>query len=113
MHELGLCGEIVDSLADLMQENHLTKIKSVTLRLGEETAVVPRFMMECWPAVIEDSPLKDCKLIIETVTATGQCHNCDTVFNLKENHLKCPICGCEDYDTITGFEYEISEILAE
>lgn len=111
MHELGLCGEIVDTLVSLKEEQKLNQITSVTLRLGEETAVVPRYMVECWPAVIENSPLQGCKLKIEIVKATGRCHECDCIFPLKENHLKCPKCGCEDFDTVTGFEYEISEIL--
>ena len=112
MHELGLCGEIVDSLISLMEKQSLKKITGVTLQLGEETAVVPRYMQECWPAVIDNTPLEGCKLNIEIIEATGRCHECDTVFPLKKNHLKCPTCGCEDFDTLTGFEYEISEILA-
>lgn len=113
MHELGLCGEIADSLIQLMEDKKLKCIKSVKLELGEETAVVPRYMIECWPAVIEDTPLEHCDLKIEIIEATGICHNCDTVFSLRKCHLRCPKCGCEDYDTISGFEYEITEIEAE
>lgn len=113
MHKLGLCGEMVDTLINFMEENNLTKIKSVTLQLGEETAVVPHYMLKCWPAVIENTLLENCKLNIETIKVTRRCHNCDNIFNLKENNLKCPRCKCEDYDNLTGFEYEIFEIIAE
>jgi Zn finger protein HypA/HybF involved in hydrogenase expression len=29
-----------------------------------------------------------------------------------EELKECPKCGCEDYDMLNGYEFEISEILA-
>ena len=112
MHEVGLAGEIVDRLIEIMDENNLTEIKSVTLRIGEATAVVPQYMLDCWPAVTEGTRIAKSELKIEKVTALGRCHECEEVFPILENHNRCPKCGCEDYDMMTGFEYEISDILA-
>ena len=94
-----------------MEENGLTVISEITLTVGEATGIVPRFMMECWPAAVEDSEkIKDCKLKIDFIESIGECHECETQFPIAKNKRVCPKCGCEDYDTITGYEFEISEI---
>jgi len=111
MHELGYAVQLVDTLKDFIAENGLSEISSVTLSVGEATAIVPRFFHECWPAAIEDEPaLKECELKIDFVKATGRCHDCEKEFIISDNHGKCPGCGSEDYDFITGYEFEISEI---
>lgn len=111
MHELGYAIEIIRTLEDFMETEHLSVIREVTLTVGEATGIVPRFMMECWPAAIADSDkIKDCELKIKEVKAFGECHNCDKQFPIAENKRICPFCGSEDYDMVTGYEFEISEI---
>ena len=111
MHELGYAVQIIRTLEDFMKENDLSVISEVTLTVGEATGIVPRFMMECWPAAVEDSELiKECKLKIDYVESIGECHECEKQFPIAKNKRKCPYCGCEDYDTKTGYEFEISEI---
>ena len=111
MHELGYAIELIRTLEDFMQENDLTVISEVTLTVGEATGIVPRFMHECWPAAIEDSDLiHDCKLNINMIEAMGECHNCEKTFPIAKCKRVCPYCGCEDYDTKTGYEFEITEI---
>lgn len=111
MHELGYAIEIIRTLEDFLKENNLSVISEVTITVGEATGIVPRFLKECWPAAIEDSEnIKDCKLKINWVEAIGECHNCEKQFPIAKYKLVCPHCGCEDYDTKTGYEFEISEI---
>lgn len=113
MHELGYAIEIIRTLEDVMKKENLKEIKEVTLTVGEATGIVSRFMYECWPAAIEDSDsIKDCKLVIKEVPAIGACHDCDEEFIVSKFHGKCPKCGGEDYDLLTGYEFEISEIKA-
>ena len=111
MHELGYAIELIRTLEDFMEEEHLSVITEVTLTVGEATGIVPRFMYECWPAAIEDSEkIHDCVLKIKEIKSIGECHNCEKQFPIAECRRVCPYCGCEDYDTVTGYEFEISEI---
>ena len=113
MHELGYATELVSTLEEYAKENNLTLISSVTLTVGEATGVIPHFMRECWPAAIEDSPvLKDSELKIDYKLVHGRCHKCENEFIVTEYGGKCPKCGCEAYDMLNGYEFEISEILA-
>lgn len=112
MHELGYAVEIVSTLEDYMKENKLTSIKSVTLTVGEATGIVPHYMMDCWPAAIENTPLANAELKIDFKRAIGHCRNCNQEFIISDYHGKCPKCSSEDYDIETGYEFEITEIIA-
>ena len=41
MHELGTVVYIIDTVDKLAVENHLTKIGSVTLEVGEVSGIIP------------------------------------------------------------------------
>ena len=111
MHELGYAVELIRTLEDFMKENNLEVISEVTLTVGEATGIVPRFLLDCWPAALEDSELiPNCKLNIDWVESIGECHNCEKQFPIAKSKRVCPYCGCEDYDTKTGYEFEITEI---
>ena len=113
MHELGYAIELIRTLEDVMVQEKLKEIKEVTLTVGEATGIISRFMYECWPAALEDSEtIKNCKLIIKEVRAKGACRNCDEEYIISNYHGKCPKCGSEDYDFLTGYEFEITEIKA-
>lgn len=111
MHELGYAYEIVATLKDFMFENGISKISSVTVEVGEATGVVPRFLLDCWPAVTDDEEaFKGSKLDVKIIPAKGHCINCDYEFILDKDHLNCPKCGSENVSFINGYEFEISEI---
>lgn len=112
MHELGLCSEMVKTLLDLMESEKLTLIEEVTITVGEATGVVPRYMYDCWPAVVEDTVLAKTKLKVNYVITLGRCHKCMHEYPLILNHEKCPECGCDEYDIINGYEFEITNIKA-
>lgn len=112
MHELGYAVELVNTLLDYMDKEKLTEIHSVTLQVGEATGIIPRYMMECWPAAVEGTKLAETKLKIDYVLAKGICRNCDYEYPITLSHGVCPKCGCDEYDMNTGYEFEITEIRA-
>ena len=111
MHELGYASQIEETLVDLMKEQSLTVISEVTVDIGEATGVVPRFLLECWPAAIEGTPIEGCVLKVNGIKATGECRRCEKTFPITLTHGVCPHCGSSDeYNILTGYEFEISEI---
>lgn len=111
MHELAYAVELVDTVEKFMKDNHLTEVTSVTLQVGEATGIVPRFMMDCWPAAVDESEhLKNCALVIDYRPAKGVCRNCNYEYVVSEHQGKCPKCGSDEYDLNTGYEFEITEI---
>ena len=111
MHELGYAVQIQETLEDLMKEQNLSVITSVTVDVGEATGVVPRFLAECWPAAIDGTRLEGCELKVNEIKAEGECRRCEKRFIVAGTHGVCPHCGAEDeYNMLTGYEFEITEI---
>ncbi len=112
MHELGFAVEIVKAVEDIMDEQHLTKVSTIVLTVGEATGIVPSYMKYCFPAAVDNTRLKGTKLEIEFIRAKGRCRKCGKEFVITDNHGCCPDCGSEDYEMITGREFLIKEIHA-
>ena len=48
MHELGIVYHIIDTLEQVAKDNELTHIDSVTMEVGEVSAVIPDYLTDCW-----------------------------------------------------------------
>ena len=47
MHELGIVFYIIDMVEELGQENCLSSVSKVNLRLGEVSGVIPDYLQDC------------------------------------------------------------------
>ena len=56
MHELGVVFHIMDSLESVAKENDVTQIQSVTIEVGEVSAVIPHYLTDCWHGPSKRSP---------------------------------------------------------
>jgi hydrogenase nickel incorporation protein HypA/HybF len=114
MHELGIAFELIDTLKGVCEKNHIKRLLSVTLKVGEASMVVPDYMMECWEAAVQDTDFKDTKLKMVKTIAKGRCNQCGYGFNIAKNDRKCPHCGAyDDFVPISGMDIEISKVEAE
>ena len=57
MHELGVVFHIADTLARIAEENQVTRIRRVTLELGEVSTVVPEYLIDVWNWNCKRTPL--------------------------------------------------------
>ncbi len=113
MHEMGIVFSLMDTLRSVMKENGVSKLKSVTLEVGEASLIVPRFMADCWDAARQKTEFKSTELKMDIVKAEGRCSKCGKAFFIAENNRICPHCGAEnDFVTISGMDLNIKEIEA-
>ena len=71
MHELGTVFYVIREVEQVVEENHLTKVASVTLEIGEVSGIIPYYLTDCWQWAIQKSQyLKEAELKIETVLTT-------------------------------------------
>lgn len=116
MHELGIVLSVADKVLEIARDNELTEIKSVTMQIGEISSVIPDYLMKCFPAAVERSPMfEGTKLKIEILPARYLCHVCGESFSLQE--LKeaggCPYCKeTQLLEMLTGRECFIKNIEA-
>lgn len=111
MHELGLLSEIVTQIEQVAAENNVTKIAKLVVEVGEFSGVIPSYLKECYPAVIEDTILEHTELVIETVKGRGHCNDCGADFDLVERMPGCPECKSPNCVVTEGANFIIKEIV--
>ena len=112
MHELGIVYEVIKIVDGFVKENQLTCVEKIVLEIGQLSQAIPRFIEECYPAAVSDTPYKDALLEIVTLPAIGSCKGCQTHYNVVEHKKICPQCGGDAFSLISGQEFNIKEIVA-
>lgn len=112
MHELGVVIHVIKTVEDFARSNHVSKIDTLVLQVGELSAMIPRYIEACYPAAAEGTMLQGSKLKIEIIPGNGLCKTCNKVFNLIKYNNKCNYCGSEQWQILSGKEFMIKEIIA-
>ncbi len=113
MHELGIIVHINRTLAEVAEENGVSRISRVTLELGEVSGIVPELLSDCWKFYRKKtSLLEEAELVIETLPAVTYCEDCGAHYETVRWGRKCPRCGSGRTYLIKGNECSIKEIEA-
>ncbi len=112
MHELGVVIEVVKTVKNFAEKNAVTKIEKIVLQIGELSSMIPKYIEACYPAAVDGTMMENTKLEIEILPGNGICSKCDHVLNIIQNKGKCPKCGNNNIQIISGKEFMIKEILA-
>jgi hydrogenase nickel incorporation protein HypA/HybF len=112
LHELGVVIEVVRTVEDFAKNNGVTKIDTLVLQIGELSSIIPKYVEACYPAAVDGTLLQETKLKIEILPGNAICKKCNKVFNLIANNKKCPNCGSDDWELLSGKEFMIKEIIA-
>lgn len=57
MHEFGVLKNAVKIVTEVAEKNHVSRIKFITLEIGEESSFEPIFFEKLYPAAIDSLPL--------------------------------------------------------
>ncbi len=72
MHELGVLNQVVRTVSRIADQNHIDKIKHITLDVGIDSTFVPVFLTKLYPVAIDRMELlKGSELKINMVPGTG------------------------------------------
>jgi hydrogenase nickel incorporation protein HypA/HybF len=96
----------------LVEENNLSKVEKIVLEIGQLSQAIPRFIKECYPAAVDETPYQDTELEIVVLPANAKCQSCDHIYNVIEHRKVCPNCGSEEFELVSGQEFNIKEVLA-
>ena len=112
MHELGVVFHVIKMVDEVAQENSLTRIKSVTLELGEVSTVIESYLHNCWKWAVkkQGGVWEDTELLVEPIPAITYCEDCQRTYGTVEHGKICPHCGSEHTYLIQGNEFNIKEI---
>ena len=112
MHELSIISALVKTVEQIMQQEGLTQVETIVLQVGELSGVVPHFVEECYPAAVYQTSLEQTKLKMEIIPGIVRCQDCGEEFSGYQFNLKCPKCGSERLDALSGREFILKEIVA-
>ena len=113
MHELGTVLYVIKQVEQVVEENKLSQVASVTLQIGEVSGIVPEYITDAWKwAVKESTYLKETELKIEKLDAVTFCEDCKQTYPTVKYAKICPHCKSEHTYLVSGNEYNIKEIEA-
>lgn len=113
MHELGTVIYIIETVEKLAVENKLTAVNSVTVQVGEVSAIIPDYLVDFWKYARRRSDLlKDTELKVEPINAVTFCESCMKTYPTLKYGRECPYCHSPNTFLVTGNEYIIKEIEA-
>lgn len=113
MHELGTVTYIINTVENICKEQNLTKVQSVTVEIGEVSAIVPEYIVDFFNWSKQKSEfMQDATMIIETLHAVTYCQDCGKTYPTLEFGKECPYCHSPNTFLVTGNEYNIKQIEA-
>lgn len=111
MHELGLLLQTAETVERVAKGNHVDKVLTIDLDIGEATGVIPEFFTTLYPAAQEQYPvLSEAKLEINMIPAKTHCLDCDAVYNSKKSFDTCVRCHSTNLELVSGAELQIRSL---
>ena len=72
MHELGVLYQAVKTVDRVAEQNRISKIKHITLEVGEESGYVPAFFEKLFPVAVDKFPkMREAQLRIRMAPGEG------------------------------------------
>jgi len=110
MHELSIAQSIVDIVQANLPAADTHAVKSVKLKIGQLSGVVPDSLDFCFGAIIQGTSLQGANLDIEKVPFVLRCRTCKTSFESEAGIVLCQKCGGTDTEVVSGTELQVVEI---
>ena len=111
---MGIVLHLTRSLEETAREQHLKKIGSVTLQVGEVSGIMTDLFVDCWNYFKVRHPvLSESELRLETLPAVTWCDSCKRTYETLHYGKECPYCHSFETWLLNGSECIIKEIEAE
>lgn len=109
MHELSICQALIDVAAEALGRLSVPppRVRSVEVRVGRLTAVVPDLLRFHFDLLSPGTALEGATLAIEEVPARGRCAACRLAFAVEHVPVWCPACGSGDVTVTGGLDLDV------
>jgi hydrogenase nickel incorporation protein HypA/HybF len=108
MHELSIAISIFDVVEEELLRRGEERVAAVHLKLGPLSGVVKDSLMAAFDLAREETPWKDCRLVIEEIPIVVHCPVCNTKRSvISIQNMCCAVCASPTPDVLTGRELEV------
>lgn len=113
MHEMALAENVLELILESARDQHFTRVKTVTLEIGQLAAVETDALRFCFEAVTRDSLAENAELIIIETAGVGRCRACGATVAMSEKYGLCASCDSPQLDIVSGDEMRVKELAVE
>ena len=113
MHEMALTQSIVEIVEESASQHGLTRVRRITLTVGELADVVEESLRFCFEAMTPGTIMEDAELVWERVEASSRCVMCGAEFRPDPLDFTCPECQNPFTEVFKGKEFAIASIEAD
>ena len=110
MHEMSIAQSLVEILQDEMVKHHAQSLKSVTLHIGQLSAIVPESLSFCFEVITSGTNMEGAKLQTEIIPLKARCLDCESVFEIENYAFHCSHCGSVNLDMESGRDLSIIDM---
>ena len=113
MHEMSIAQSILDIVLQESQTHQVSQVLSISLKLGELSAVEPESLRFCFGLLTQGTLAEGARLDIERQPITCRCRDCGSNFTVRELTFNCPTCKGSGLEMLTGRELSIESFEGE
>jgi hydrogenase nickel incorporation protein HypA/HybF len=112
MHETAIVEGLMRILEAQAAQHRVTRILSVTVKVGRLRAVEPQQLIACFEMFAEGTVAEGARLVIDSMPVRARCKACETEFEVPRFRFECPGCAGGDVAVIQGQELYIESFEA-
>ena len=113
MHEMGIAIQIVNIVNQSLPPGEPLRVKTIQLKLGRLTAIVPQSLSFCMEVATKDTPLEGVELVFKEVPIRVECAACGEETEIQEPPFVCGACGKDQVRIVSGREMIVEAIEVE
>ncbi|MGY2894206.1 hydrogenase maturation nickel metallochaperone HypA/HybF [Deinococcus sp. UYEF24] len=110
MHEASIALSLIGVAETVALENGGGRVTSLTVRIGQWSAVVPAALHAAFPACAEGTLLEGARLSIQSVPGVAECPQHGRVELNLQRGLRCPSCDAPTPELLQGDELELDSL---
>jgi hydrogenase nickel incorporation protein HypA/HybF len=96
-----------------MEKHDAKVLKSVHLRIGQLSAIVPEALSFCFQVMAEGTEMDGAQLVMDVIPLRGHCPECRKEFEIEDYHFVCPTCRSTKISTIAGQDLAVVDMEVE
>ncbi len=112
MHETAIVEGLMRILEKQAAQHRVTRVLSVTVKVGRLRAVEPQQLVACFEMFAEGTIAEGARLVTDVVPVRAACRACGTEFEVPRFRFECPGCAGGDVEVIQGQELYIESFEA-
>ena len=110
MHELSIAQSILDIVNQHLPVGNTTHVKSIKVKIGKLSNVLPDSLRFCFEAITKDSDFENTQLILNIIPITIKCNDCTKLTENNDYVFSCPSCDSNNINVTAGNDLNIEEI---